>query len=59
MRLANRGYVIVIDKKYSIDQISDIYDVERDRVAEWMNRWSESQLTDWLFLISLDDKASL
>lgn len=41
-RVRMRAHAILLsNKRYSIDQISDIYDVDRDRVAEWMNRWSE------------------
>jgi len=49
-RVRMRAHAILLsDKHYSIDQISDIYEVDRDRIAEWMNRWSELQfdgLTD-------------
>jgi transposase len=43
-RIRMRAHAILLsDKRYSIDQISDIYEVDRDRVAEWVNRWSERQ----------------
>jgi transposase len=33
--------VLLSDRRYSINQIADIYQVERDRVSEWINWWSD------------------
>ena len=33
--------VLLSDRRYSINQIADIYQVERDRVSEWLNWWNE------------------
>jgi transposase len=43
-RIRMRAHAILLsDKRFSIDQISEIYDVDRDRVAEWFNRWADRQ----------------
>ena len=33
--------VLLSDRRYSINQIADIYQVERDRVSAWINWWNE------------------
>lgn len=33
--------VLLSDKRFSIDQIADIYDVDRDRVSAWLEWWAE------------------
>lgn len=33
--------VLLSDRRYAINQIADIYQVERDRVSEWINWWNE------------------
>jgi transposase len=37
-----RAHAILLSwRKYSIDQIADIYEVDRDTVSEWLDRWEE------------------
>jgi transposase len=39
-----RAHVILLSaRQYSIDQIAAIYEVDRDRVSQWLEWWSESQ----------------
>lgn len=39
-----RAHVILLSfRRYSIDQIADIYEVDRDRVSQWLNWWEESR----------------
>jgi transposase len=33
--------VLLSDRRYSINQIADIYQVDRDRVSQWLDRWEE------------------
>src|SRR5262249_2124644 len=35
--------VLLSERRYSIDQIADIYQVDRDRVSEWLDWWEEYQ----------------
>jgi transposase len=35
--------VLLSERRYSIDHIADIYQVDRDRVSEWLDWWEESQ----------------
>lgn len=35
--------VLLSERRYSIDQIADIYQIDRDRVSEWLDWWEESQ----------------
>ena len=35
--------VLLSERRYSVDQIADIYQVDRDRVSEWLDWWEESQ----------------
>jgi transposase len=34
---------LLSERRYSIDQIADIYLVDRDRVSQWLDWWEESQ----------------
>ena len=39
-----RAHAILLSaRQYSIDQIAAIYEVDRDRVSQWLEWWSESQ----------------
>jgi transposase len=39
-RTRMRAHVILLsERRYSIDQIADIYQVDRDRVSEWVDWW--------------------
>lgn len=33
--------VLLSDREYSIDQIADIYEVDRDTVSTWLDRWED------------------
>lgn len=33
--------ILLSDKRFSIDQIAHIYDVDRDRVSIWLGWWAE------------------
>jgi len=33
--------ILLSERHYSIDQIADIYQVDRDRVSQWINWWEE------------------
>src|SRR6266851_9097169 len=35
--------ILLSERRYSIDQIADIYQVDRDRVSQWLDWWEESQ----------------
>lgn len=35
--------VLLSGRRYSIDQIADIYQVDRDRVSQWVDWWAEYQ----------------
>jgi transposase len=35
--------VLLSERRYSIDQIADIYQVDRDRVSQWVDWWEEYQ----------------
>lgn len=38
-----RAHVILLSfRRYSIDQIADIYEVDRDRVSQWLDWWEDS-----------------
>src|SRR5262249_48628469 len=39
--------VLLSERNYSIDQIADIYEVDRDRVSQWTDWWEERKF-DWL-----------
>jgi transposase len=36
--------MLLSDRRYSIDQIADIYQVDRDRVSQWLEWWEEDQV---------------
>ncbi|MBA3713730.1 MAG: IS630 family transposase [Pyrinomonadaceae bacterium] len=38
--------VLLSSRRYSIDQIADIYQVDRDRVSEWLNWWDDYHFDD-------------
>ena len=39
-----RAHVILLSaRRYSIDQIAAIYEVDRDRVSQWLEWWRESE----------------
>jgi len=39
-KVRQRAHAILLSaKKHKIDQLSDIFDVDRDTVSEWLNRW--------------------
>ena len=39
-----RAHAILLSaRRYSVDQIAAIYEVDRDRVSQWLERWSEFQ----------------
>jgi transposase len=33
--------VLLSERRYSINQIADIYQVDRDRVSQWLDWWEE------------------
>jgi transposase len=35
--------ILLSERRYSIDQIADIYQVDRDRVSEWLDWWEDYQ----------------
>ena len=42
-RIRMRSHIIIMsNKKYSIDVIADIYDLDRDTVSSWITAWEES-----------------
>lgn len=43
--------ILLSERRYSIDHIADIYQVDRDRVSEWLDWWEEDQFD------GLDDEA--
>jgi len=43
-RTRMRAHAILLsERRYSIDQIADSYQVDRDRVSEWLDWWEEAQ----------------
>src|SRR5215208_660540 len=37
-----RAHVILLSaRRFSIDQIAAIYEIDRDRVSQWLKRWRE------------------
>jgi transposase len=36
--------ILLSDRRYSIDQIADISQVDRDRVSQWLDWWEEDQV---------------
>lgn len=50
VRARTRAHALLLsERKYSIDQIADIFEVDRDTVAAWLDRWEAAQFD------SLDD----
>jgi transposase len=35
--------ILLSDRRYSIDQIADIYQIDRDRVSQWIDRWEKNK----------------
>jgi transposase len=35
--------ILLSERRYSIDQLADIYQIDRDRVSEWLDWWEEYQ----------------
>src|SRR2546427_6491514 len=35
--------ILLSERRYSIDQIADIYQVDRDRVSQWLDWWEGDQ----------------
>jgi len=41
-KVRKRAHAILLSaKKYKIDQLANIFDVDRDTVSEWLRRWEE------------------
>ena len=39
-KVRQRAHCVLLSaKKHKIDQLSDIFDVDRDTISEWLNRW--------------------
>src|SRR4029450_4272283 len=36
--------VLLSERRYSLDQIADIYQVDRDRVSQWLERWEAAHV---------------
>ena len=36
--------VLLSERRYSLDQIADIYQVDRDRVSQWLEWWEAEHL---------------
>ena len=42
-KVRKRAHAILLSsKKYKIDQLASIFDVDRDTIADWLGRWEES-----------------
>lgn len=42
-RERERAHAIILSHKgYSINQLADIFEVDRDSISSWFNRWEES-----------------
>jgi transposase len=35
--------VLLSERRYSIDHIAGIYQVDRDRVSNWLDRWAQAR----------------
>lgn len=35
--------ILLSERRYSIDQIADIYQIDRDRVSHWIDRWEKNR----------------
>ncbi len=41
-KVRKRAHAILLSaKRYKIDQLANIFDVDRDTVSEWLRRWDE------------------
>src|SRR5215831_15722946 len=36
--------VLLSERRYSLDQIADLYQVDRDRVSQWLEWWEAEQV---------------
>jgi len=44
-KIRQRAHAILLSaKKIKIDELSEIFEVDRDTVSEWLNRWEEKGL---------------
>lgn len=42
-RVRKRAHVILLSsRKYKIDQLANIFDVDRDTISDWIKRWEDS-----------------
>ena len=42
-KVRKRAHAILLSsKKYKIDQLASIFDVDRDTIADWLGRWDEN-----------------
>ena len=42
-KVRKRAHAILLSsKKYKIDQLASIFDVDRDTIADWLGRWEEN-----------------
>lgn len=42
-RTRQRAHAVVLSaKQYSVEQIADIFDVDRDTISQWLDNWSAS-----------------
>ncbi len=45
-RVRRRAHMIILSsKKYKIEELSNIFDVDRDTISEWLRRWESSGLS--------------
>lgn len=45
-RVRIRAHVIILSfNKYSIEEISKIYEVDRDTISSWLTRWKEKSFS--------------
>ena len=41
-RTRSRAHAVLLsEKRYSVDQLADIFDVDRDTISTWLTRWEE------------------
>jgi transposase len=41
-RTRMRAHAVLLSaRRFSIDRIADVYEVDRDRVSQWLKRWGE------------------
>lgn len=42
-RVRRRAHVILLSaRKYKIEQLAEIFDVDRDTISDWIKRWEKS-----------------